>query len=107
MTINHLDHREAKDHQALANACVVFADALKQFIKTPKAGDTAHIAAQCLFEVRRLDNALTKTPLALVSHLSARSRSACASGADRQGQPAGAQQRQENTKKASQPQEHL
>ena len=58
--MNDLSSWEAKDRQALTSACVVFANALKRFIKTPKAGNAAHIAAQCLFEVRRLDNALTQ-----------------------------------------------
>ena len=93
MTINNLGHQEAKDRQALTSACVVFADVLKRFIKTPKAGDTAqvdathvsatHVAAHCLFEVRRLENALNKAPLAP------------------------AQRRQENKEKTRQPQEHV
>lgn len=44
--------------QALAGACVAFEDALKRFIRDPKSGDAAHIAAQCLFAVRGLENAL-------------------------------------------------
>jgi hypothetical protein len=42
----------------LLDACENFEASLKRFIRNPKAGDVAQLAAQCLFEVRRLENAL-------------------------------------------------
>ncbi|WP_437559376.1 hypothetical protein [Acidithiobacillus sulfuriphilus] len=51
------------ERQALAGACAAFEEDLKRFIRDPKSGDAAHIAAQCLFAVRGLENALLSTTL--------------------------------------------
>jgi hypothetical protein len=45
---------------ALMNACISFGESLKAFIKDPKSGRAAHIAAQCLFDVRKLENAIAE-----------------------------------------------
>ena len=47
------------ERQALAGACAAFEEALKRFIRDPRSGDAARIAAQCLFTVRGLENALS------------------------------------------------
>ena len=48
----------SKERGALLDACENFEESLKRFIRNPKAGDAAQVAAQCLFEVRKLENAL-------------------------------------------------
>jgi hypothetical protein len=48
----------SKERRALLDACENFEESLKRFIRNPKAGDVAQVAAQCLFEVRKLENAL-------------------------------------------------
>ena len=45
--------------QDLAVACAAFEEALKRFIRDPRSGDAANVAAQCLFAVRGLENALS------------------------------------------------
>lgn len=45
---------------ALTNACISFGETLKAFIKDPNSGRAAHVAAQCLFEVRKLENAIAE-----------------------------------------------
>lgn len=42
------------------NACISFEESLKTFIKDPKSGGAAHLAAQCLFEVRKLENVIAE-----------------------------------------------
>jgi hypothetical protein len=50
----------SKEHGALLNACKNFEESLKGFIRNPKAGGAAQVAAQCLFEVRKLEDALCR-----------------------------------------------
>jgi len=50
----------SKERGALLDACENFEESLKRFIRNPKAGGTAQVAAQCLFEVRKLENALCR-----------------------------------------------
>jgi hypothetical protein len=50
----------SKEHGALLNACKNFEESLKGFIRNPKAGGAAQVAAQCLFEVRKLENTLCR-----------------------------------------------
>ncbi|MHB1705939.1 MAG: hypothetical protein ACYCSH_07870 [Acidithiobacillus sp.] len=47
-----------REKQSLMDACALFEEKLKAFIKNPKNGGAAHSAAPCLFEVRRLDRIL-------------------------------------------------
>ena len=51
-----MSHSSRRD---LAADCAAFEDALKRFIRDPRSGDAARIAAQCLFAVRGLENALS------------------------------------------------
>ncbi|MHB8367896.1 MAG: hypothetical protein ACYDB0_12895, partial [Acidithiobacillus sp.] len=37
-----------------------FEDVLKAIVRDPKSGHAAHVAAQCLFDVRKLENALAQ-----------------------------------------------
>lgn len=46
--------------QGMMNACISFEDVLKAIVRDPGAGHAAHVAAQCLFDVRKLENALNQ-----------------------------------------------
>ena len=46
--------------QGMMNACISFEDVLKAIVRDPKSGHAAHVAAQCLFDVRKLENALAQ-----------------------------------------------
>ena len=53
-------HPRSNTNRALLDACIHFDDQIKAFIKNARNDqDTAHLAAQVLFEVRRLENALS------------------------------------------------
>lgn len=43
----------------MLTACETFEDVLRRIIRNPDSGPIAHIAAECLFAVRKLENALT------------------------------------------------
>ena len=54
------DHPQSNANRVLRDACVRFDECLKTFIKNAQNDQgTAHVAAQVLFEVRRLENALS------------------------------------------------
>uniref|UniRef100_E6QM11 Uncharacterized protein n=1 Tax=mine drainage metagenome TaxID=410659 RepID=E6QM11_9ZZZZ len=65
-------HPQNNANRALRDACVRFDEQLKAFIKNAHNDqDAAHVAAQVLFEVRRLENALSSPLQALPIRLSA------------------------------------
>lgn len=51
---------EENRRQEMLDACIIFSDALKEFIKSRDSGGAAVDAAQCLFSVHRLENVLDK-----------------------------------------------
>ncbi len=54
------DHPQSYGNRVLLDACIHFDEHLKAFIKNARNDqDTAHLAAQVLFEVRRLENAMS------------------------------------------------
>lgn len=48
----------------MMNACISFEDVLKAIVRNPESGHAAHVAAQCLFDVRKLENALVQNDAA-------------------------------------------
>lgn len=53
-----MTHKTSHAERVLLDACRNFNGLLKAFIKDPKSGRNAHLAAQVLFDMRRLENAL-------------------------------------------------
>ncbi|MHB8321407.1 MAG: hypothetical protein ACYDA7_05270 [Acidithiobacillus sp.] len=50
---------KSADRKPVLTACETFEDVLMRIIRNPDNGTVAHIAAECLFAVRKLENALT------------------------------------------------
>jgi hypothetical protein len=50
---------KSADCKSVRTACETFEDVLMRIIRNPDNGTVAHVAAECLFAVRKLENALT------------------------------------------------